>query len=203
MTNLTPGPAAPAAPLERRKLALAPRSAAASSPSESTGKGSNIFGSAKPIDTAAREREAAEKMAARDAERRKAREEDAKKEGDKAKQLSDDRARMIREAQEKAQAEISGKIIVKQVSTGKPAQGGKRQSAKEVGEDGFEVAKGGRKQQEEKPTATRKESTTRSGFSFAAAAGGFATAQEEEAAAAAEEGDDVEKVTNGVKDVSV
>ena len=198
-----PGPATPAAPLERRKLALAPRSAAsaAASPSEPTGKGSNIFGSAKPIDTAAREREAAEKLAARDVERKKAREEEAKKESDKAKQLSDDRARAIREAQEKAQAEISGKIIVKSTSTQPPAQGGKRQSAKKVGDDGFEVAKGSRKQEDNRPAQTRKESTTRSGFSFAAAAGGFATAQEEEAAEA--EGKDAEEVTNGVKEVTI
>ena len=206
---------APAAPAERRKLALAPRSvpatpSTATSPDSTTAapsSGKSIFGAAKPIDTAAREREAAAKMAARDAERKKAREEEAKREEDKAKKLSDDRARAIKEAQDKAMAAVTGRPVPKARQTSTGAQGAgaaaKKRGPGQVGEDGFEqvAGKGARApvgQQERPGQGSRKESTTRTGFSFAAAAGGIAGQDEDD-----EGKDGIEDVTNGVKEVAV
>lgn len=203
----------PAAPGERRKLALAPRSvpatpSSATSPDSAPSSAKSIFGAAKPIDTATREREAAAKMAARDAERKKAREEEAKREEDKAKKLSDDRARAIKEAQEKAMAAVSGRpakpaAAPRQQSGGANAQGAKKRGPGQVGDDGFEqvAGKGARASaaaQDRPGQGTRKESTTRTGFSFAAAAGGIAGQDEDD-----EGKDGVEEIENGVKEVAV
>jgi translation initiation factor 4B len=103
--------------VERRKLALAPRSvpatptAGSAEPSENGSTSNSIFGSAKPIDTAAREREAEERLQARNEERKKAREEESKRqkeEADKGRQLADEKAKMIKDAQEKARLEAMG-----------------------------------------------------------------------------------------------
>lgn len=203
------GPRQAPAPLERRKLNLAPRSAAPASPTTATSANSNdsIFGAAKPIDTAAKEQAAAEKLKVRDEERRKAREEAAKKEEEANRKVLEDRAKSIRDAQAAAMAEVTGQKAPTrpQADRGYSGQGGqgKRRGERKVGEDGFEIAKGAKAAPavENKPAATRKESTTRTGFSFAAAAGsvGFAAAEEEE-----EKGDnEVAEVTNGVKEVAV
>lgn len=200
-------PRQPPAPVERRKLNLAPRSvpatpstdpsATAESPATPS---SSIFGSAKPADTASKEREAAAKLAVRDAERKKAREEEFAREAEKGKKLAEDKARSIREAQEKAQAELTGKKPQPSASASKEKE--KKRPERKVGEDGFEVARGGKggvgsTSNGAKPPVTRKESTTRTGFSFANAAGsGFA-------AETTGEEDDVAEVTNGVEDVKV
>lgn len=103
--------------MERRKLALAPRSvpatptAGSAEPSENGSTSNSIFGSAKPIDTAAREREAEERLQARNEERKKAREDEVKRqkeEADKGRQLADEKAKMIKDAQEKARLEAMG-----------------------------------------------------------------------------------------------
>ncbi|KAK8845586.1 hypothetical protein IAR55_006302 [Kwoniella newhampshirensis] len=105
---------APPAPLERRKLQLAPRSVPAT-PSTATSSESspaprtNIFGAAKPIDSAAKEKAAEEKLAARDEERRKAREAEIakqKEDAEKGRLLAEEKAKSIKAAQEKAKADF-------------------------------------------------------------------------------------------------
>lgn len=102
---------APAAPAERRRLNLAPRSVpqspATSAPEPASARAS-IFGGAKPIDSATKEKEAADKLAAKGEERRQAQIKAKEDEERKSKELAEERQRMIREAQEKAQAEVSG-----------------------------------------------------------------------------------------------
>ena len=188
---------APSAPAERRKLNLAPRSAAPAPSSTESTPSKGLFGSAKPVDSAAREREAAEKLAKRDQERRQARAEEAKKEEDKARAFADERMKAIKDAQEKAKAEAMGKTYTPTPSTAGQHKGGKRTGDRQVGEDGFEVAKGARAARDDKPAPVRKESTTRTGFSFAAAAGkAYGVSSDNKV-------DGVEEVTEGVKDVSV
>lgn len=198
-------PRQPPAPVERRKLNLAPRSAStdtsntADSPATPS---SSIFGSAKPADTASKEREAAAKLAARDAERKKAREEEFAKEAEKGKKLAEEKARSIREAQEKAQAELSGKKPQSSSYNSHPREKEKKRPERKIGEDGFEVARGKTNASAAaaaaKPQAVRKESTTRTGFSFAnAARSGYA------AETTGEEDEGVAEVTNGIEDVKV
>ena len=115
MVELTrPGPRqAPPAPLERRKLTLAPRSvpqtpSTATSPSDSTSDTRGIFGSAKPIDSATKEREAEQKLAHREEERRKAKEEEVRKQKEdeeRGKALQEEKLRKFKEEQAKATAE--------------------------------------------------------------------------------------------------
>ncbi|WWC85850.1 uncharacterized protein L201_000717 [Kwoniella dendrophila CBS 6074] len=119
-------PKQPPAPLERRKLQLAPRSVPAT-PSTATsgesdapaGNKSSIFGSAKPVDSASREAIADAKLAQREEERKKAREVELakkKEEDDKAKAFAEERLNKIKAAQEKAEAQVSGSGS----SSGKP-----------------------------------------------------------------------------------
>lgn len=85
--------------------------AGSAEPSENGSTSNSIFGSAKPIDTAAREREAEERLQARNEERKKAREDEVKRqkeEADKGRQLADEKAKMIKDAQEKARLEAMG-----------------------------------------------------------------------------------------------
>ena len=106
--SLTVGPQAPAAPVERRKLNLAPRSQATGDAAPTSGSSSSIFGSAKPIDTTARE---AETFAKRQEERKKAQEERAKalkEEDDKIKAEADARAKSITDARDAAIREAGG-----------------------------------------------------------------------------------------------
>jgi translation initiation factor 4B len=102
---------ASAAPAERRRLNLAPRSVpqspATTAPEPASARAS-IFGGAKPIDSATKEKEAADKLAAKGEERRQAQIKAKEDEERKSKELAEERQRMIREAQEKAQAEVSG-----------------------------------------------------------------------------------------------
>ncbi|OCF31221.1 translation initiation factor 4B [Kwoniella heveanensis CBS 569] len=110
---------APPAPQERKRLQLAPRSVpatpstagSADSDAAASGGRASIFGSAKPIDSAAKEAAAAAKLAQRDEERKKAREAELakqKEEDEKAKQFAEERLKSIKAAQDKAQAEVSG-----------------------------------------------------------------------------------------------
>ena len=212
MTKLTQvriGPLQAPAPLERRKINLAPRSvpptpALNDSSSEPTSNTKGIFGSAKPIDSASREREAAEKLAQRDDDRRKAREVEvakAKEEDDKARQFSEERAKAIRDAQEKARAELAGAP-----NGGAEAGRGERSRNTNVRptrkvsndvkspkspvspstEDGFEgtVSRGPKAApRETNGQAEKKDNPARKGFSFAAAAaaaGGLVDEDEDE-----------------------
>ncbi|WWD22535.1 hypothetical protein CI109_107028 [Kwoniella shandongensis] len=109
----SPRQAAPA-PIERRKLQLAPRSVPAT-PSTATSSESspapraNIFGAAKPIDSAAKEKAAEEKLAAREEERKKAREVEIakqKEEAEKGRLLAEEKLKSIKAAQEKAKADF-------------------------------------------------------------------------------------------------
>lgn len=91
----------PAAPLERRKLNLAPRSAA--SPVESPKVNSpttrsSIFGGAQPIDSAAKEEAAAEKLKQQASERRVAAQKARDEEDRKVKEFADQREKMIKDA---------------------------------------------------------------------------------------------------------
>ncbi|WVQ93581.1 hypothetical protein IAU59_000656 [Kwoniella sp. CBS 9459] len=132
---------APPAPQERKRLQLAPRSvpatpstagsadsdAAAAAPS---GRAS-IFGSAKPIDSAAKEAAAAAKLAQRDEERKKAREAELvkqKEEDEKAKQFAEERLKSIKAAQDKAQAEVSGGRTTSQPGRGSQGPRDRQQS---------------------------------------------------------------------------
>ena len=106
------GPRAPPQPLERRKLNLAPRSVPPTPTSAKATDSSNdtrgIFGSAKPIDSATKEREAEEKLAHKDEERKKAREEEIKRqreEEEKGRQLQEEKYRKMKEETAKATAE--------------------------------------------------------------------------------------------------
>ncbi|ORX34823.1 hypothetical protein BD324DRAFT_635176 [Kockovaella imperatae] len=105
----------PPAPVERRKLTLAPRSVPATPSTATTaatsgGDGSkdsrsSIFGSAKPIDSATKEREAEEKLAQKEEERRKAREEEIrrqKEDEEKGRLLQEEKAKKFKEEQAKA-----------------------------------------------------------------------------------------------------
>lgn len=100
LTNL--GPALPAAPLERRKLTLAPRSA--NSPSTDSPKidspttRSSIFGGAKPIDSAAKEEAVAEKLKNQASERRQAAQKARDEEERKVKAFAEEREKMIKDA---------------------------------------------------------------------------------------------------------
>ena len=196
MTPVRIGPLQAPVPLERRKLNLAPRSVPPTpvlndSPSESTSDAKGIFGSAKPIDSASREREAADKLAQRDDDRRKAREAEAakaKEEDDKARQFSEERAKAIRDAQDKARAEVAvapnggsgvGRGERPRNTSARPqrrvstdVKSPKSPIAPSV-EDGFEGTvtrgpKGGPR--ETNGQADRKDNPARKGFSFAAAA---------------------------------
>lgn len=111
---LTSGPK-PTPPTERRKLTLAPRSAApassdspASSAAPSSTTSASIFGAAKPIDSASREKAVEARLAEREAERKKAAEEERAKEAEKIKAEADARAKAINDAREKARLEVEG-----------------------------------------------------------------------------------------------
>ncbi|WVQ80939.1 hypothetical protein IAT38_003046 [Cryptococcus sp. DSM 104549] len=169
-------PRGPPAPVERRKLNLAPRtSSTAASPTASPSSAapsaaprSNIFGAAKPVDVAAKEKAAEEKLAQRDEERKKARAADAarvKEEAEKGRQLQEEKLRSIRAAQEKANAAVAG---------GKPQPARKASADKpKKDEQGFEAVSGARKASAGGAEAPRpkRDATTRPQFSFAAAAG--------------------------------
>ena len=105
--------------------------------------------------------------------------------------MAEEKARSIKEAQARAEAEVAGKKYVPP-----PPSKDKKRPERKVGEDGFEVARGNSKPVNSKPAAARKESTTRTGFSFANAAGsGFANE--------ATEVEDIEEISNGVENVKV
>ncbi|KAI9635764.1 uncharacterized protein MKK02DRAFT_33115 [Dioszegia hungarica] len=130
-------PKIPAAPLERRKLTLAPRSAASpttDSPKvDSPTSRSSIFGGAQPIDTAAKETAAAEKLKKQAGERRAA-EHKAREEEDRAvKAYAEEREKKIREA-------LAGAGVV----TTPPAAQQERGAGGDRGaRGGFRVGRGG------------------------------------------------------------
>lgn len=164
----------PAAPQERKRLQLAPRASGGSgaetaSPSGGSGARSSIFGGAKPINSAAKEAEAASKIQQRDAERREAAKKAREEEDRKATDFAKERERAIKESLAKAQAEVGGGGAPAAAAPapsgaqrggrggarpGPPRQtsshdrqhpGGNkaRTGAPAKGEDGFEVARGG------------------------------------------------------------
>nr|XP_019014535.1 uncharacterized protein I206_00618 [Kwoniella pini CBS 10737]OCF53316.1 hypothetical protein I206_00618 [Kwoniella pini CBS 10737] len=224
-------PKQPPAPLERRRLQLAPRSvpatpSTASIESESPSSKSSIFGNAKPVDSAAREAIADAKLAQKEEERKKAREvEIAKKkeEDEKAKAFAEERLNSIKAAQQKAEAQVSGKPQPPQQQRQNSGQGGQRHPPKQQqhaqskpahpsrkasteapkkDDDGFESVSHTRKgsqnsqqQQSNASTVPKRDATTRPAFSFAAAA---------RAEGGFVEGDeDIEEAAKGVEEVKI
>ncbi|WVR03576.1 hypothetical protein IAU60_000568 [Kwoniella sp. DSM 27419] len=202
------------APLERRKLQLAPRStpatpSTAGSPdaTEAPAGRASIFGAAKPIDSAAKEAAAAAKLAQRDEERKKAREVEIakqKEEAEKAKQFGEERLKAIKAAQEKALAEASGGKPQQsksnppkdQVKRAQPTRTASQEPSKD--DEGFEAVqgrKGGSAAQAQADNKPKKDYNTRPQFSFAAAARseGFVEGQNDESV------DEVTKEVEGVK----
>ena len=127
--------ARPAAPTERKKLQLAARSSPSSTSTPLTTTPStaapspraSIFGGAKPIDSAAKEAAAAEKLAQMDRDRKAAAAKaaasaKAEEEG-KAGSLAAEREKMIRDAQEKALRDAGLPVPAKEGEKGgRPAQ---------------------------------------------------------------------------------
>nr|XP_018266722.1 uncharacterized protein I303_00697 [Kwoniella dejecticola CBS 10117]OBR88880.1 hypothetical protein I303_00697 [Kwoniella dejecticola CBS 10117] len=225
-------PKQPPAPLERRRLQLAPRSvpatpSTASVESDTPSGKSSIFGNAKPVDSAAREAIADAKLAQREEERKKAREvEIAKKkeEDEKAKAFAEERLSSIKAAQEKAEAQVSGKPQQpprqnsgsnqrypprqphqqqQQHNNTKPSHPSRKPSTEtpKKDDDGFEAVSHTRKgsnnaqQQQAAAAAPKRDATTRPAFSFAAAA---------RAEGGFVEGDeDVEAAAKGVEEVKI
>ena len=127
--------ARPAAPTERKKLQLAARSSPSSTSTPLTTTPStaapspraSIFGGAKPIDSAAKEAAAAEKLAQMDRDRKAAAAKAAAaakvEEEGKAGSLAAEREKMIRDAQEKALRDAGLPVPAKEGEKGgRPAQ---------------------------------------------------------------------------------
>ncbi|ORY29312.1 hypothetical protein BCR39DRAFT_532257 [Naematelia encephala] len=221
-----------AVPAERRRLNLAPRSVPATPSSAAMSESSNdskgIFGAAKPVDSAAREREAESKLAARAEERRQAREAEIAKEKESeeaGRKLAEEKARLIKEAQQKAAAEVQGGGRPPRNGPGPrhhsgngPQGGPARRTSNDTRaprsppiktEDGFEgVATRSRKHHQAttaaEPSKEKKEAVTRTGFSFAAAAAALG----EEVLNGAEDDEEevngqIEKIDQGIKEVTV
>ncbi|OCF59613.1 hypothetical protein L486_02285 [Kwoniella mangroviensis CBS 10435] len=221
-------PRQPPAPLERRRIQLAPRSvpatpSTASVESNSPSGKSSIFGSAKPVDSAAREAIADAKLAQKEEERKKAREAEIakkKEEDEKAKAFAEERLNSIKAAQEKAQAQVGGgkpQVQQQQQQQRYPPRerensGNKRPShphphpnrkgstEPKKDNDGYEAVTS-RKGSANAPTATsatqapKRDATTRPAFSFAAAARAEGSF--------VEGSDDVEEAAKGVEEVKI
>lgn len=143
-------PAVPPTPVERKKLVLAPRSTpSADTDSTSTPPSSasrSLFGSAKPVDSAARERAAEEKIAQRSAqiaeERRKKREEEeqAKRdEEEKGRLLMEERAKKLEDIRRKAMREAGLEVDEPKAAAPGGQDGGPRRN----GEGGGRGGRGG------------------------------------------------------------
>lgn len=224
------GPKTPAQPAERKRLNLAPRSGPNATPTAaSESSSSSIFGAAKPIDTASRE---AQVEAKRVEERKKQQEEKARKlkeEDAKIQAESDARAKAINDAREQVRKEQGGAPSPTAGGAGnrkppqaprqnsnsnsnsngpsRPNKGGRTNSNQaQKTDDGFEVAKSGRRDNRDHQSSsttstptqaaapTKKDAPIRQGFSFAAAAGLVDEATESK--------DGEEKTKNGEDDVT-
>ncbi|OXG24435.1 translation initiation factor 4B [Cryptococcus neoformans Tu259-1] len=194
------------APQERRKLNLKPRTAGSPSATANAtpaAPASGIFGAAKPIDSAAREKAAEEKLAQREGERRKAREEAEKQKaaaGDKPVEgeklgWREEKLRSIKAAQDK----VAGKPTAAPATTtntGANRKGSADRSKKD--EQGFEQVQPSRKSSQTGATSEnkpKKDYSTRPQFSFAAAAGAIRNDLVEDK--------DEEEVTKGVEEVKI
>ncbi|ODN96241.1 hypothetical protein I350_08243 [Cryptococcus amylolentus CBS 6273] len=170
-------PPAPAAPAERRKLALKPRSA--TSPPASTdapASSAGIFGNAKPVDSAAREKIAEDKLKAREEERKKAQEAEkaqSREAEERGKRYQEEKLRSIRQAQESVggrPAAPAGKGPARKPTADKPRKD----------EQGFEQVSGKGKASDKADNKPKKDYSTRPAFSFAAAAGALKSETKDE-----------------------
>lgn len=190
------------APQERKKLNLKPRTAGSPSATAATvgAPSSGIFGAAKPVDSAAREKAAEEKLAQREEERRKAREEAEKQKaaaGDKPVEgeklgWREEKLRSIKAAQDK----VAGKPAAAAGITGGSRKGSADKGKKD--EQGFEQVQPSRKSSQTGSTAEnkpKKDYSTRPQFSFAAAAGSMRNSLVEDK--------DEEDVAKGVEEVKI
>ncbi|KAE8543272.1 hypothetical protein D1P53_000763 [Cryptococcus gattii VGV] len=190
------------APQERKKLNLKPRTAGSPSATAATvgAPSSGIFGAAKPVDSAAREKAAEEKLAQREEERRKTREEAEKQKaaaGDKPVEgeklgWREEKLRSIKAAQDK----VAGKPAAAAGTTGGGRKGSADKGKKD--EQGFEQVQPSRKSSQTGSTAEnkpKKDYSTRPQFSFAAAAGSMRNSLVEDK--------DEEDVAKGVEEVKI
>lgn len=195
------------APQERRKLNLKPRTAgspSATAPAIAGTPTSGIFGAAKPIDSAAREKAAEEKLAQREEERRKAREEAEKQKvaaGDKPAEgeklgWREEKLRSIKAAQDKVAGKPTAATTTTTTNTGAGRKGSADKSKKD--DQGFEQVQPSRKSAQTGAVSEnklKKDYTTRPQFSFAAAAGAIRNDLVEDK--------DEEDVTKGVEEVKI
>ncbi|WVN89222.1 uncharacterized protein L203_104440 [Cryptococcus depauperatus CBS 7841] len=160
-----------APPTERKRLNLAPRTASAntSAPATAESNRAGIFGSAKPVDSAAREKAAEDKLAHREEERKKARESEKKKlrqEEEKGSLLQEEKLKSIRTAGANAGgAQPSGQQYNKLPAKKQPSDKPRRD------EQGFETVTAHVQASQKPASGPKKDYSTRPQFSFAAAAG--------------------------------